>query len=295
VAFTSEVEELHDELRSLASACCFLLFAAALAFPQSRNTGEIRGTVSAAGAVVAGRHRYPRQRRHWRDEGFVTNQDGIYDTVSTPAGNYKISFTAKGFKKLVRGPITLQVDVITENASLDVGSMNGTITVTGRRRAAPGDRNRPAGCHYGFQKHFRAAPVGAGSPAQTGLLSTSIWRALQALQTGGSRRPGAPGMPATRFPSTATCRTSATSFRDGASTLLPASYNNDDEILEPFRRFRSTLFLLGAIRHGRRHVQPDQQEWNQRLAWSGYEFFSQNFLNANGYFNNQAPKLITTP
>ena len=30
---------------------------------------------------------------------FVTNQDGIYDTVSTPAGNYSITFTAKGFKK----------------------------------------------------------------------------------------------------------------------------------------------------------------------------------------------------
>jgi len=27
---------------------------------------------------------------------FVTNQDGIYDTVSTPAGNYKISFHRQG-------------------------------------------------------------------------------------------------------------------------------------------------------------------------------------------------------
>ena len=32
-------------------------------------------------------------------------------------------------------------------------------------------------------------------------------------------------------------------------------------------------------------------------AWhgSGYEYFSQNFLNANSYFNDQAPKLIQTP
>ena len=111
-------------------ALCFLLCMALPTFPQSRNTGEIRGTVMAAGAAVPGVTVTLTNINTGETKDFVTNQDGIYDTVSTPAGNYRISFTAKGFKKLVRGPIPLQVDVITEDANLEVGSITETVTVT---------------------------------------------------------------------------------------------------------------------------------------------------------------------
>jgi hypothetical protein len=72
----------------------------------------------AQGAAIAGAAVTVTNVDTGETKGFVTNQDGIYDTVSTPAGNYKISFSAQGFKKLVRGPVTLQVDVITQNATL---------------------------------------------------------------------------------------------------------------------------------------------------------------------------------
>ena len=111
-------------------ALCLLLFVSASAFSQSRNTGEIRGTVSAGGAVVPGVTVTLTNKDTGETKVFVSNKDGIYDTVSTPAGNYTISFTATGFKKLVRGPIPLQVDVITENASLEVGAITETVTVT---------------------------------------------------------------------------------------------------------------------------------------------------------------------
>src|SRR5271169_1981318 len=114
-----------------ALALCLLLFVSASAFSQSRNTGEIRGTVSAAGAVVPGVTVTLTNKDTGETKDFVTNGDGIYDTVSTPAGNYNISFTVKGFKKLVRGPFTLNVDVITENAALDVGAVTETVTVEG--------------------------------------------------------------------------------------------------------------------------------------------------------------------
>ena len=69
------------------------------AFSQSRNTGEIRGTVTAAGAGVPSATVTLTNIDTGETKEFVTNQDGIYDTVSTPAGNYNIIFTAKGFKK----------------------------------------------------------------------------------------------------------------------------------------------------------------------------------------------------
>src|SRR5580704_12465407 len=107
----------------------FVLYMVASALSQSRNTGEIRGTVSAAGAVIPGAAVTLTNIDTGETKEFVTNQEGIYDTVSTPAGNYRISFSAKGFKKLVRGPIPLQVDVITQDANLEVGSITETVTV----------------------------------------------------------------------------------------------------------------------------------------------------------------------
>src|SRR5580700_5278105 len=103
-----------------AVASCLLLFVSLSAFSQSRSTGEIRGTVSAGGAVLPGATVTVTNIDTGETKDFVTNQAGLYDTVSTPAGNYTISFTAKGFKRLVRGHIVLQVDVITKDASLDV-------------------------------------------------------------------------------------------------------------------------------------------------------------------------------
>jgi hypothetical protein len=126
------------------------------AFSQSRNTGEIRGTVSAAGAVVAGATVTLTNIDTGETQNFVTNQDGIYDTVSTRAGNYKISVTAKGFKTTVIGPFTLQVDTITENAALDVGAVSETINVE-----AGGvpllDRDRASGIDSRVQDHSGVA------------------------------------------------------------------------------------------------------------------------------------------
>ena len=48
----------------------------------------------------------------------VTNSDGLYDTASILPGNYRVTFTKEGFGKLVRGPITLQVGIITVNGVL---------------------------------------------------------------------------------------------------------------------------------------------------------------------------------
>src|ERR1700678_1965922 len=106
-----------------------LIFLVALAFSQSRNTGEIRGTVSAAGAVGPGATVTLTNIDTGQMKTSRTNQDAIYDTVSPPAGNYTITVTAKGFKKTIIGPVTLEVDVITENATLDVGAVSETIEV----------------------------------------------------------------------------------------------------------------------------------------------------------------------
>jgi hypothetical protein len=107
----------------------FVLCVFTCAFSHSRNTGEIRGTVTAAGAAVPNATVTVTNVDTGETKTFTTNEVGIYDTVSTPTGTYNITFTAQGFKKLVRGPVVLQVNTITQDAALEVGAVTETVTV----------------------------------------------------------------------------------------------------------------------------------------------------------------------
>jgi hypothetical protein len=277
-------------------ALCVFVAVSGSAFSQSRNTGEIRGTVSASGAVVPGATVTVRNIDTGESKDFVTNQDGIYDTVSTPAGNYTISFTAKGFKKLVRGPVTLQVDVITENGDLQVGSVSETIEVSAE--GAP-----LVETETGQQGHIMDFKTIAELPQSGGGITGEDWASFNIYLPGASgttngRTSQAGG--AWNAGDAVSINGNLPNFgnflQDGATTTLPASYNNDDEVFETIQEVQVNTNSFSA-QYGMGGVMFNQISKSGTNAWhgSGYEFFSQNFLNANSYLNNQAPKLITNP
>ncbi|MGC2556522.1 MAG: carboxypeptidase-like regulatory domain-containing protein, partial [Candidatus Sulfotelmatobacter sp.] len=215
-----------------ALAFCLMLFVSVSAFSQSRNTGEIRGTVSAGGAVLPGVTVTLTNINTGETKTFVTNKDGLYDTVSTPAGNYTISFTATGFKKLVRGPIVLQVDVITEDASMEVGAVTETITV--EAEGVPLVQTET-----GQQGTIMTAESISELPQSGGGITGADWAAFniylpgaggttngRTSQAGGAWNAGDAVSINGNLPNFGNF------LQDGTSTLLPASYNNDDEILE---------------------------------------------------------------
>jgi len=108
-----------------------LLGMGAMAYAQSSSTGEIRGTVTdTSGAVVTGATVSVLNDGTGVEKTFSTNRDGIYDTVSTPNGQYTVTILAPGFKQLVLGPITLDVSTITLNGKLAVGSDQQRIVVS---------------------------------------------------------------------------------------------------------------------------------------------------------------------
>src|SRR5439155_20271874 len=61
---------------------------------------------------------------------FVTNSNGLYDTNSILPGNYTIEFGKPGFATLTRGPIPIQVGIVTVDATLKVGSSTQVVGVT---------------------------------------------------------------------------------------------------------------------------------------------------------------------
>ncbi|HXW57316.1 MAG TPA: TonB-dependent receptor [Candidatus Cybelea sp.] len=280
-----------------AFAFCLVLCLAGPALSQNRNTGEIRGTVTdASGAVLPGATVTVANIDTGVTKIFVTNGDGIYDTVSTPPGRYNITFSTKGFKTLVRGPITLEVTVITENATLEIGAVSEEVRVTAVGAPLLETETGQQGSIMDFKSMSELPQSGGG-------ITGADWAAFNIYL------PGAEGTTQGRTSQAggawnagdaASINGNLPNFdnflQDGASTILPASYNNDDEIFETISEVQVNTSSFSA-QYGMGGVVFNQISKSGTNGWHGsaYEFFSNNFLNANNYFNNQAAPLETNP
>ena len=103
---------------------------ASLAFGQNANTGEIKGTVQdSTGAVVEGAKVTITNDNTGVVSTSTTNSAGIYDVPSLPPGPYTINFAKVGFKDIIRKGVTLQIQTIAIDATLQVGNSTETVTV----------------------------------------------------------------------------------------------------------------------------------------------------------------------
>jgi hypothetical protein len=109
---------------------CLLVFSAAL-FGQA-GTGTITGTVSdPAGAVVANAAVEVRNTETNVPYPTVTTDTGAYTVLRLPPGPYSVAVTAAGFKKLVRGGLTVDAgQTLPVDLTLEVGSASESVTVT---------------------------------------------------------------------------------------------------------------------------------------------------------------------
>src|ERR1039458_4161387 len=268
-----------------ALACCALLCMAGPALSQSRNTGEIRGTVSAAGAVVVGATVTLTNIDTGETKVFVTNGDGIYDTVSTPAGNYSISFTFKGFKKLVRGPITLQVDVITEDASLEVGAATETVNV--EAGGVPLLETETA--HLGAV--LEAKTIGALPQIGAGITGND-WANFNILLPGAagtSTAPGSEGSGAYNAGDAISLNGNLPNYanylQDGGVVQLPVSNNVDNTLFEAVQEVQITTSSFSAeYGIGGAVFNQITKGGTNRFHGSAYEYFQNDILNAAPYF-----------
>ena len=196
----------------------------------------------------------------------------------------------------MRGPIPLQVDVITENASLEVGSVSETVTV--EAGGAP-----LVETETGQQGSIMDSKTISELPQSGGGITGADWASFniylpgaggttngRTSQAGGAWNAGDAVSINGNLPNFGNF------LQDGASTLLPASYNNDDEIFETIQEVQINTSSFSA-QYGMGGVMFNQISKSGTNGWhgSGYEFFSQNFLNANTYFGDQQPKLTTNP
>jgi Carboxypeptidase regulatory-like domain len=268
---------------ALAFSC--LLGIAVPAFSQSRNTGEIRGTVTAAGAVVPGATVTITNIDTGVTQDFITNDDGIYDTVSTPAGNYKITVTAKGFKTVVIGPVGLQVDTITENASLDVGSVSETINVEAGGVPLLETETTHLGSILEAKTIGELPQIGAG-------ITGNDWANFNILLPGASSSPTMPmseGSGAYNAGDAVSINGNLPNYanylQDGGVVQLPVSNNVDNTLFEAIQEVQVTTSSFSAeYGIGGAVFNQITKSGTNSFHGSAYEFFQNDFLNAAPYF-----------
>jgi hypothetical protein len=280
------------------AGCVRALFVVVLmvapAFSQSRNTGEIRGTVSAGGAVLPGATVTVTNIDTGEKKDFVTNQDGIYDTVSTPTGNYSVSFAAQGFKKLVRGPITLQIDVITEDAALQVGNITETVEVTGGGVPLLETETTNLGAVL-EAKTIQALPqIGAGITGNDWANFNILLPGAEGTSSGAGGGEGSGNYNAgDAIEINGNLPNYANYLQDGAVVQLPVSNNVDNLVFEAVQEvqvttssFSSEYGIGGAV------FNQISKGGSNGFHGSAYEFWQNNILNARPYFETNTNGVI---
>ena len=217
---------------------------------------------------------------------FVTNADGIYDTVSTPAGNYNISFTAKGFKKLVRGPITMQVDVITENAPLQVGEATETITVEGGGVPLLETETSHLGGVLESKTINQLPQIGAGITGNDWANFNILLPGAAGTTSGAGGGEGSGNYNAGDAISlNGNLPNYANYLQDGAVVQLPVSNNVDNLLFEAVQEVQVTTSSFSAeYGIGGAVFNQISKGGSNRFHGSGYEFWQNNDLNARPYF-----------
>ena len=98
---------------------------------QNRSTGEIRGTVvDQSGAVVPEVEVTATNTATGVETPVNTDSSGVYELSFLVPGPYSMTFSKSGFKTFARSGILLQVQVISVDATLTLGSVAQEVSVS---------------------------------------------------------------------------------------------------------------------------------------------------------------------
>jgi hypothetical protein len=299
---TVPLTQRQEEFNKMRSAFRFaflllvLLTITGPGFAQSTNSGDIRGTISdASGAAVAGATVILTNIDTGEVKEFITNDNGIYDTVSTRPGNYNLTFTKTGFKKVTRGPVVLQVSIITVDASLAVGEITDVVHVEDTGAPLLDTESGQQGTILD-EKTINALPqIGAG-------ITGNDWANFNIFLAGAS---SAPSQPASEGSGSYNAGDAVSLngnlpmytniLADGAVVVLPISGNVDNSVFESVSEVQVTTSSFSAqYGIGGAVFNQISKSGSNTFHGSAYEFWQNDVLNARPVFsasNSKVPLL----
>ncbi|HTW58994.1 MAG TPA: TonB-dependent receptor [Terriglobales bacterium] len=271
---------MRSEIVRRFASICFLLalsLTATVALGQNANTGEIKGTVSdATGAVVAGATVTITDVLTGVSTVTTTNDAGIYDAPSIPTGQYKITFSKTGFRSLVRNGITLEIQTIAVDGTLQVGSISEQVVVT---QDAPLVETETSDQHVDLNTHaIESAPI-------TG----TDWRAemiqlIPGVNTGG----GAGEINGQGVGVNGTQSYNINFLSDGGPATAPRDFNGSNYYMPVDAIGEVTINSANAnVQYGGGLTSINVSTKSGTNQWhgSGYEYIQNTALNSRGYFN----------
>jgi carboxypeptidase family protein len=122
---------LSNPAKTIALIVSALALTVSTAFAQ-QGRGTILGAVTdPSGAAIAGAQVTVTSAATNLTSNAITNDDGFFTIPNLIVGGYSVTVSKEGFKKSVRGGITLEVDQKAEiNTQLEAGAVNETVEVT---------------------------------------------------------------------------------------------------------------------------------------------------------------------
>jgi Carboxypeptidase regulatory-like domain len=281
----------------LAMALALLAFTTNLSLAQSTNSGEIRGTVmDPSGAVISGANVTLINIDTGETREFTTNESGIYDTVSTRPGNYKLMVTKQGFKKSTIGPIVVQVSVITQDATLEVGqAQEEVVEVVG---GAPLLQTETS--HLGT---IQEATTMAKLPQIGAGITGNDWANFNILLPGAAGSPTAPGSEGSgsynagdAIAINGNLPNYANYLQDGGVVQLPVSNNVDNTLFSALQEVQITTSSFSA-QYGIGGAVFNQitKSGTNDYHGSAYEYWQNSVLNARPFFGIPNSSGVITP
>ena len=265
------------------------LWAVGAGIAQNTNSGDIRGTVTdPSGAALAGARVTVTNIDTGTSKALATNSDGIYDTASILPGEYRITFSKEGFEKLVRGPVVLQVGVITVDGHMKVGAISEEVTITSD---LPLLKTETAEQSTTLDSHTLInlpQVVNTSTPGQS-------WAPFAALLPGAAGTPsmmsaGPSGDPGISVAVNGNLPFYDNFLQDGASTNLPISQDVDIATFETISELQVSTSTFSA-QYGIGGAVFNQITKSGSNTWHGaaYEYFSADWLKADSYNFSSTP------
>ena len=254
------------------------------------TTGSISGTITdSSGAIVKGAVVTLTNTDRGQDvRTLTTNSAGFYAATSLPLGTYTVKVTAGGFKgEEVTGLVLHVNDALTVNRTLIVGNATETVTVTADQVQLNLENGMSQGLINGTQ--IRELVLNSRNYEQLLLLQpgVSYGGATDQIYIGTSLPGGSSAQVA--FSINGSRPTSNNWTIDGAdnvdrgANLTLLSYPSVDAIAE-FKTLRGT-YLAEFGRNASGQIDVITRSGANAFHGTAYEFFRNNVLNANAYFN----------
>src|SRR5271163_105521 len=253
---------------------------------QSTNSGEIRGTVlDSSGAAVPGVTVTLTNIDTGETKDFTTNANGIYDTVSTRPGNYNLTFKKEGFKELTRGPIALEVSIITEDATLQVGQATEVMHIEANGAPLLETETGQQGTIFEAKTMGELPQIGAG-------ITGNDWANFNILLPGAGSSPTQPsseGSGAYNAGDAVSINGNLPNYanylQDGGVVQLSVSNNVDNTLFSAIQEVQITTSSFSA-QYGIGGAVFNQitKSGTNSYHGSAYEYFQNSALNAKPFF-----------